>query len=201
MAHKKAGGSSRNGRDSESKRLGVKSYGGELINAGSIIIRQRGTQDPSRRQRRHGQGPHAVRARPRHGRVRDQGQGKEEDRQHRAGRGLTRPRRSRRRRSHPGAAPAKNPGSRAGIFFGRAAAAAPYRRSSHQSIDDRDGDEDDERKRRREERRPVVEHAEVREQPADQEEGEPEHRAREDPEARRRPAAAGSTRTAAPRSS
>jgi len=44
MAHKKAGGSSRNGRDSHSKRLGVKSYGGELITAGSIIIRQRGTQ-------------------------------------------------------------------------------------------------------------------------------------------------------------
>ena len=44
MAHKKAGGSSRNGRDSQSKRLGVKSYGGELINAGSIIIRQRGTK-------------------------------------------------------------------------------------------------------------------------------------------------------------
>jgi len=44
MAHKKAGGSSRNGRDSESKRLGVKSFGGELINAGSIIVRQRGTQ-------------------------------------------------------------------------------------------------------------------------------------------------------------
>lgn len=44
MAHKKAGGSSRNGRDSHSKRLGVKSYGGELIPAGSIIIRQRGTQ-------------------------------------------------------------------------------------------------------------------------------------------------------------
>jgi large subunit ribosomal protein L27 len=43
MAHKKAGGSSRNGRDSESKRLGVKSYGGELIPAGSIIVRQRGT--------------------------------------------------------------------------------------------------------------------------------------------------------------
>lgn len=43
MAHKKAGGSSRNGRDSHSKRLGVKSYGGELITAGSIIIRQRGT--------------------------------------------------------------------------------------------------------------------------------------------------------------
>ena len=39
MAHKKAGGSSRNGRDSESKRLGVKSYGGELISAGSIIVR------------------------------------------------------------------------------------------------------------------------------------------------------------------
>ena len=44
MAHKKAGGSSRNGRDSESKRLGVKRYGGELISAGSIIVRQRGTQ-------------------------------------------------------------------------------------------------------------------------------------------------------------
>jgi large subunit ribosomal protein L27 len=43
MAHKKGGGSTRNGRDSESKRLGVKSYGGELINAGTIIIRQRGT--------------------------------------------------------------------------------------------------------------------------------------------------------------
>jgi len=44
MAHKKAGGSSRNGRDSHSKRLGVKSYGGETIHAGSIIVRQRGTQ-------------------------------------------------------------------------------------------------------------------------------------------------------------
>ena len=44
MAHKKGVGSSRNGRDSESKRLGVKSYGGELISAGSIIVRQRGTQ-------------------------------------------------------------------------------------------------------------------------------------------------------------
>ncbi len=43
MAHKKAGGSSRNGRDSHAKRLGVKRYGGELISAGSIIIRQRGT--------------------------------------------------------------------------------------------------------------------------------------------------------------
>lgn len=44
MAHKKAGGSSRNGRDSEAKRLGVKVYGGELIPAGSIIVRQRGTK-------------------------------------------------------------------------------------------------------------------------------------------------------------
>ena len=44
MAHKKAGGSSRNGRDSQSKRLGVKRYGGELISAGNIIVRQRGTQ-------------------------------------------------------------------------------------------------------------------------------------------------------------
>lgn len=44
MAHKKAGGSSRNGRDSESKRLGVKCFGGELVPAGSIIVRQRGTR-------------------------------------------------------------------------------------------------------------------------------------------------------------
>ena len=44
MAHKKAGGSSRNGRDSESKRLGIKAFGGELVNAGSILVRQRGTQ-------------------------------------------------------------------------------------------------------------------------------------------------------------
>jgi large subunit ribosomal protein L27 len=44
MAHKKAGGSSRNGRDSESKRLGVKRYGGQLVAAGNIIVRQRGTE-------------------------------------------------------------------------------------------------------------------------------------------------------------
>jgi large subunit ribosomal protein L27 len=44
MAHKKAGGSSRNGRDSNAKRLGVKRYGGQVISAGSIIVRQRGTQ-------------------------------------------------------------------------------------------------------------------------------------------------------------
>ena len=43
MAHKKAGGSSRNGRDSNSKRLGVKRYGGQVVNAGSIIVRQRGS--------------------------------------------------------------------------------------------------------------------------------------------------------------
>jgi large subunit ribosomal protein L27 len=43
MAHKKGVGSSRNGRDSQSKRLGVKAYGGEIVTAGSIIIRQRGT--------------------------------------------------------------------------------------------------------------------------------------------------------------
>ena len=44
MAHKKGQGSTRNGRDSVSKRLGVKAYGGELVSAGSIIIRQRGSQ-------------------------------------------------------------------------------------------------------------------------------------------------------------
>ena len=44
MAHKKAGGSSRNGRDSESKRLGVKKFGGEAVIPGNILIRQRGTR-------------------------------------------------------------------------------------------------------------------------------------------------------------
>ena len=44
MAHKKAGGSSRNGRDSESKRLGVKKFGSETVRAGNIIVRQRGTK-------------------------------------------------------------------------------------------------------------------------------------------------------------
>lgn len=44
MAHKKAGGSSRNGRDSEGRRLGVKRYGGQAVSAGMIIIRQRGTK-------------------------------------------------------------------------------------------------------------------------------------------------------------
>ena len=44
MAHKKAGGSTRNGRDSESKRLGLKKYGGQSVKAGNIIVRQRGTK-------------------------------------------------------------------------------------------------------------------------------------------------------------
>lgn len=44
MAHKKGGGSSRNGRDSKSKRLGVKTFAGQTVTAGSIIVRQRGTQ-------------------------------------------------------------------------------------------------------------------------------------------------------------
>ncbi|MDQ6975326.1 MAG: 50S ribosomal protein L27 [Mariprofundaceae bacterium] len=44
MAHKKAGGSSRNGRDSNAKRLGVKKYGGEAVRAGNILVRQRGTK-------------------------------------------------------------------------------------------------------------------------------------------------------------
>lgn len=44
MAHKKAGGSSRNGRDSQGQRLGVKVFGGQTINAGGIIVRQRGTK-------------------------------------------------------------------------------------------------------------------------------------------------------------
>lgn len=44
MAHKKAGGSSRNGRDSKSKRLGIKKFGGEYVNPGNILVKQRGTK-------------------------------------------------------------------------------------------------------------------------------------------------------------
>ncbi len=44
MAHKKAGGKTKNGRDSESKRLGIKRYGGQQVNAGEILVRQRGTK-------------------------------------------------------------------------------------------------------------------------------------------------------------
>jgi large subunit ribosomal protein L27 len=44
MAHKKAGGSTRNGRDSHSKRLGVKKFGGQVVKAGNILVRQRGTK-------------------------------------------------------------------------------------------------------------------------------------------------------------
>ena len=44
MAHKKAGGSTRNGRDSQAKRLGIKKYGGQLVKAGNILVRQRGTR-------------------------------------------------------------------------------------------------------------------------------------------------------------
>ena len=83
MAHKKAGGSSRNGRDSESKRLGVKRYGGELVLAGNIIVRQRGTQF-------HRQGPHPVRQGGRYGQIRDQGRCPPPDGSHRAGRSLIR---------------------------------------------------------------------------------------------------------------
>ena len=54
MAHKKAGGSTRNGRDSESKRLGVKRFGGQVIKAGNIIVRQRGTQFHAGRERWYG---------------------------------------------------------------------------------------------------------------------------------------------------
>ncbi len=64
MAHKKAGGSTRNGRDSHSKRLGVKKFGGEDVLAGNILIRQRGTVYRARRECRHRDRPHAVRNRP-----------------------------------------------------------------------------------------------------------------------------------------
>ena len=60
MAHKKAGGSSRNGRDSAGRRLGVKKYGGEAVVPGNIIIRQRGTQEMAGRRRGNGQGSHDL---------------------------------------------------------------------------------------------------------------------------------------------
>ena len=76
MAHKKAGGSTNNGRDSNPKRLGVKKYGGEQVTGGSIIVRQRGTRIRPRHQRRHGPRPHPVcqDRRPSHLRVARQGQ-------------------------------------------------------------------------------------------------------------------------------
>ena len=58
MAHKKAGGSSRNGRDSAGRRLGVKKFGGQEVIPGNIIVRQRGTKWHPGAQCRHGQGPH-----------------------------------------------------------------------------------------------------------------------------------------------
>ena len=65
MAHKKAGGSSRNGRDSAGRRLGVKKFGGEIVIPGNIIVRQRGTKFHPGERGRHGPRPHAVRARRR----------------------------------------------------------------------------------------------------------------------------------------
>ena len=72
MAHKKGVGSSKNGRESASKRLGVKIFGGEACKAGNIIVRQRGTEfhpgknigmgsDPPGQEHRHGQRPHSLR--------------------------------------------------------------------------------------------------------------------------------------------
>ena len=73
MAHKKAGGSTRNGRDSHSKRLGVKRFGGEQVLAGNIIVRQRGTQGARGRERRHRHRSHVVCADARPGHFQRQG--------------------------------------------------------------------------------------------------------------------------------
>ena len=85
MAHKKAGGSSRNGRDSHSKRLGVKAYGGEAITAGAIIVRQRGTQVHPGANVGIGKDHTLVRAGRRQRPVQHQGQRQAHVRQHRAG--------------------------------------------------------------------------------------------------------------------
>ena len=66
MAHKKGQGSSRNGRDSQPKMLGVKRFAGQFVTGGSILVRQRGTQFLSRRERRHRPRPHALRQDRRH---------------------------------------------------------------------------------------------------------------------------------------
>lgn len=60
MAHKKGGGSTKNGRDSISKRLGVKKFGGEFVKAGNIIIRQRGTKVHPGKKRRNGARSHPL---------------------------------------------------------------------------------------------------------------------------------------------
>ena len=73
MAQKKGGGSTRNGRDSQPKMLGVKVFGGQVIPAGSIIVRQRGTRFHAGAERRHGPRSHAVRARRRTGELCHQG--------------------------------------------------------------------------------------------------------------------------------
>jgi large subunit ribosomal protein L27 len=67
MAHKKAGGSSRNGRDSDGKRLGVKRYGGQKVLAGNILVRQRGTKDGRGQECRRRPRPHPLRDRRRRG--------------------------------------------------------------------------------------------------------------------------------------
>ena len=64
MAHKKGGGSSRNGRDSNPQMLGVKIYGGQVVDAGKILVRQRGTKITPGTGRRPRPRPHAVRAGP-----------------------------------------------------------------------------------------------------------------------------------------
>ena len=73
MAHKKGQGSSRNGRDSNPKYLGVKKYGGESVRAGNIIVRQRGTRIHPGHERRRRSRPHVVRTDRRQGRLRAQG--------------------------------------------------------------------------------------------------------------------------------
>ena len=71
MAHKKAGGSSRNGRDSAGRRLGVKKFGGERVISGNILVRQRGTKFHAGRNVGMGDGSYPVRRRGRRSRLRD----------------------------------------------------------------------------------------------------------------------------------
>ena len=90
MAHKKGGGSSRNGRDSKPKMLGVKAFGGQLVPAGTIIVRQRGTRFRPRHRHRHRARPHDLRHRHGPHRVHDGPQGPPDLRAPRgAGRGLS----------------------------------------------------------------------------------------------------------------
>ena len=160
MAHKKAGGSSRNGRDSESKRLGVKAYGGETIRAGSIIVRQRGTRVHRASTSASARTTRSSRWSTARSSSRPRASAESASRERRAGRA-------------PDAAVStlhahEDPGTRRDLFACRrdGCASAIAARASHSIATRATPTKIAQRERRREQRRPVVQHAEVGEQAA-----------------------------------